>query len=123
MGIDARPLENAEKADVIFVCPGHQTAFDFAAEIAAPGATIVMFAPLSPGERLEVAPEAYFRDLTIRHSYSCGPSDTREAFSLIGAGVLRAEQVVSDFVAISELPAAYQRMKKAEILKPMVVFE
>jgi hypothetical protein len=36
---------------------------------------------------------------------------------------VRAEQVVTDFVAMEGLPTAYGRMKRGEILKAMVVFE
>ncbi|AIE85446.1 REP-associated tyrosine transposase [Fimbriimonas ginsengisoli] len=122
-GIDARLPDDAEPADVIFVCPGSQAAFDFAMRIANPGATIVMFAPLGPGEALAVPQEAYFRDITIRHSYSCGPEDTREAAEAIRDGKLKAEQVVSEFIGMDELPRAYGRMKRGEILKPMIVWD
>jgi len=121
-GIDARHPDDAQKADTIFVCPGSQIAFDFAMSIANPGATIVMFAPLGPGKSLVVPQEAYFRDIAIAHSYSCGPNDTRAAYEAIEAGKLRAEQVVSEFIDMKELPGAYVRMKNGEILKPMVVF-
>jgi L-iditol 2-dehydrogenase len=124
-GIDARHPDEAESgwAKTVYVCPGSQAAFDFAMRLVAPGATIVMFAPLGPGEDLKVPQAAYFNDLTIRHAYSCGPNDTREAAEAIRAGKLRAEQVVSDFVEIDELPRAYLEMKRGEILKAMVVFE
>jgi L-iditol 2-dehydrogenase len=121
--IDARHPDQAEPASVVFVCPGSQGAFDFAMRIAAPGATIVMFAPLGPGEALTVPQEAYFKDIRICHSYSCGPDDTRAAATAIRAGVIRAEQVVSHFVGMEELPAAYGKMKRGEILKPMVVWQ
>jgi len=120
--IDARHPDQAEEADVIFVCPGSQAAFDFALKIAAPGGTIVMFAPLAPGEDLRVPQAAYFKDISILNSFSCGPDDTEAAADAIRAGALRAEQVVSHFIEMNELPTAYARMKAGEILKPMVVF-
>jgi L-iditol 2-dehydrogenase len=123
-GVDARHPDAAElgQASAVFVCPGSQAAFDFGVRLAAPGTTVVMFAPLGPGEDLRVPQQAYFNDLTIRHAYSCGPRDTQEAAAAIRAGKLRAEQVVSDFVGMNELPAAYAKMKRGEILKAMVVF-
>lgn len=122
-GLEARYPDDADPADTVFVCPGSQAAFELALHLAKPAATIVMFAPLPPGEPLRVPAEAYFRDLRIIHSYSCGPNDTREAVAQIRALGLWAEQVVSDFITIEELPAAYKRMKSAEILKPMVLFQ
>ena len=123
VGIDARLPEAHEPADVVIVCPGSQVAFDFAFRIAGPASTIVMFAPLPPGEALIVPQEAYFKDLTITQSYSCGPDDTKTAANLIRAGRLKYEQVISHVIGIDELPAAYLRMKNGEILKPMVVFD
>jgi L-iditol 2-dehydrogenase len=122
IGLDAGHPNEATPADVVFVCPGSQAAFDFAMSIVEPEGTIVMFAPLSPGQSLQVPQEAYFRDIAIRNSYSCGPNDTRAAAQAIRDGKLRAEQVVSNFIGIEELPEAYLAMKKGEILKPMVVF-
>jgi len=121
-GLTAEDPNHADPADVVFVCPGTQGAFDFAVSIAKPGATIVMFAPLAPSQVLHVPQDLYFRDIKIAHSYSCGPTDTQAAAEAIRGGRLRAEQVVSNFIGIDELPAAYQHMKEGSILKPMVVF-
>jgi len=123
IGIDARLPGATEPADAIFVCPGSQAAFDFAYGFTQAVATIVMFAPLPPNENLVVPQQAYFQDLTIAHSYSCGPDDTKAAAGLIRAGRLKYEQVISHVIGIDELPAAYLRMKNGEILKPMVVFD
>ncbi|MEZ0325059.1 MAG: alcohol dehydrogenase catalytic domain-containing protein [Fimbriimonas sp.] len=122
-GLDARTPDAFEEADTIFVCPGSQPAFEFALQMTNPGATIVMFAPLPPGEPLRIPSEAYFKDLRITHSYSCGPDDTREAADIIRGLGMWAEQVVSHFIGIDELPQAYQAMKRGEILKPMVLFD
>lgn len=122
IGLAAREPSTEEKFDSIFVCPGSQAAFDFALQLAAPGATIVMFAPLPPNESLKVSMEVYFQDLKIVHSYSCGPTDTQAAADAFRGGMIRAEDVVSDFIAIEELPLAYGKMKRGEILKPMVQF-
>lgn len=115
-------LDSEARFDRVFVCPGSQAAFDFAFTIARPGARIVVFAPLPPTERLQVPSEAYFKDIEILHSYSCGPDDTAQAENYLAGGAFCAEQVVSDFIAIDDLPAAYGKMKAGEILKPMVLF-
>jgi L-iditol 2-dehydrogenase len=110
------------KHDVVFVCPGTQEAFDAAVRLVQPGGRICMFAPLPPDTSLAVPHELYFRDIAILSSYSCGPEDTKAAWELIGKGILKAEQVVSHFIKLDELPAMYLAMKRGEILKPMVVF-
>lgn len=107
--------------ETVYVCPGSQAAFDAAFQMVVPGGTIVMFAPLAPGQSLSVPQEAYFQDIRICHAYSCGPQDTHNAAEAIRQGKLRAEQVVSQFIAMEDLPQAYQDMKAGKILKPMVV--
>lgn len=122
LGLDARPLEDSSSADVVYVCPGSQNAFDFALSIVRPGGTIVMFAPLAPSQELKLPQDIYFRDIKVAHSYSCGPMETLDAVRAIRSGKLKAEHVVSSFIGIDELPAAYEEMKAGRILKPMVVF-
>lgn len=122
LGLRAAPNDAAEPSRWVFVCPGSQAAFDFALSIVQPGGTIVVFAPLPPGEDLRIPQAAYFKDLAIRNSYSCGPSDTRAAYGLIRQGRVKAEQVVSSFIGMDALPEAYASMKRGRILKPMVLF-
>jgi L-iditol 2-dehydrogenase len=122
LGMDAYASNCCQMYDVIYVCPGSQQAFDDALEYVQPGGTIVMFAPLPPQEDLVVPQEAYFHDLTIRHSYSCAQPDVLAAINIIRAGRVTAEQVVSHQISLDELPAAYQAMKAGQILKPMVLF-
>ncbi|MBS1703872.1 MAG: alcohol dehydrogenase catalytic domain-containing protein [Armatimonadetes bacterium] len=123
-GLDARANDESEAGshDVVFVCPGTQEAFDAAVKMVQPGGRICMFAPLAPDKPLAMPQELYFRDIAVLNSYSCGPEDTKAAWELIGKGILRAEQVVSHFIKLDELPAMYRLMKSGEILKPMVVF-
>jgi len=122
-GLHAEHPEKAEPASCVYVCPGSQGAFDFAMQLARPGATIVMFAPLAPSQELRLPQDIYFRDIKLVHSYSCGPDDTAMAVQAIKGGRLKAEQVVSHFIGIDELPVAYEDMKAGRILKPMVLFE
>jgi L-iditol 2-dehydrogenase len=123
LGLDARPPEGAVPADVVFVCPADERALGQALAMAAPGARVVLFAPMPPpGPTPVPLPDIYFRDLELLNCYSCGPDDTREAAGWLRQGRAHAEQVVSHFVRIEELPQAYRAMKLAEILKAMVVF-
>lgn len=123
IGLTAKPPEPGERYPTVFVCPGSQEALDFALSIAAPDATVVLFAPLPPGAtaRLDLN-ETYFRDLRLVTSYSCGPKDTRTAYGVLAAGLVHPEQVVSDFVDLDDLPTAYEAMQRGEILKAMVRF-
>lgn len=123
LGFDARDPSQGQPADLVYVCPGGKEAFDFAASIIEPGGTIVLFAPALPGEEVGVDfHRFYFMEVRIANCYSCGPSDTQLAAQWLRGGQVKAEQVVSDFIPIDDLPDAYEKMKRAEILKAMVVF-
>lgn len=127
LGINAKSaLEELETSrdsfESVFVCPGSQKAFDLALSLVRPGGTIVMFAPLAPNEDLRVPQAAYFKDVRLLQSYSCGPEDTQRALARFQSGQLRAEQLVDRFASLDELPELYVKMRGGEILKPMVVF-
>jgi L-iditol 2-dehydrogenase len=123
LGLDASHSDAATTADIVIVCPGNADALALATRMVAPGGTIVLFAPMPPTgpTRLDLN-GLYFKDARLVSSYSCGPTDTAAATELIRAGTIRAEQVVSDFIRLDELPKAYQAMKAGEILKAMVMF-
>jgi L-iditol 2-dehydrogenase len=79
---------------------------------------------MPPGEPFPFSQElAYFKEIKIIPTYSCGPEDTRAAYELLVQGAIRAEQVVSDFVKLESLPETYQQMRDGAILKAMVVFD
>ena len=106
------------------VCPGTQSALDFAMRIAAPQSRIILFAPMPPGAPVSLDWDSlYFREISLMPSYSCGPLETKAAMAAIREGKVRAKDVVTHFIGIEELPGAYQAMKKGEILKAMVIFE
>jgi L-iditol 2-dehydrogenase len=124
MGLKAVPPQVMPPCEVVVVCPGTIPALDFALKIAEPEPRIVLFAPLAPGEKAELDLHGlYFQDLTLICSYSCGPRDTAAAAQVIREGRVKAEQVISHFANLDEIPGLYQMMKAGEILKPMVVFE
>ena len=122
LGLTARHPDKKVIAETVYVCPGSQGAFDLATSIVQPEGTILLFAPLAPSQDLKLSQDLYFRDIKVVHSYSCGPNDTLAAANAIREGRLKAEQVISNFINIDQLPAAYEEMKAGRILKPMVLF-
>jgi L-iditol 2-dehydrogenase len=110
-------------APFVFVFPGTPGAMQTALEIVEPGGTIVMFSPFAPGDQLSLDwDQIYFKEITLTPSYSCGPNDTAEAAKFLRDQRIRAEQVVSDFIGLDELPLAYEAMRRGDILKAMVMF-
>jgi L-iditol 2-dehydrogenase len=65
----------------------------------------------------------YFDDVNLVTSYSCGPTETREALSMIEAGAATAEKVVTHRFPIEEASEAYRLTAEArDSLKCLVVF-
>jgi L-iditol 2-dehydrogenase len=113
-----------EGADVVICGPGVASAMHSAIAAAGPAGTVVMFTPFSPETPLTLDPERfYFGDLRLVASYSCGPEDTKAALELIANGVVSAEKIGAKLVALDAVPHAYQQLARAEIIKPIVVFE
>lgn len=109
--------------DVVIVCPGSANALDQAFEMIAPGGRILLFSPLPPAQLYQVdLDKQYFKDFELIASYSCGPEDTALSTKWLKEGKVVAEDVVSHFVKLTDLPAAYKEMKDMNILKVMVEF-
>lgn len=122
-GLHAVPPEAAENSEVVIVCPGSEPALSLALSLAEPDPRICLFAPMPPETITGLDLHGlYFRDLTLTCSYSCGPRETRKAKELLEQGLFRAEQVVSEFITLDELPDRYLAMKEGRTLKPMVMF-
>lgn len=118
------PDDGYTGADVVICGPGTPEALRNAFAAAAPGGTVVMFTPLEPSVQFTFDPnDLYFRDVRFVPSYSCGPPDTRAALELIERGVVTAEKLGATFYQLEETPAAYEALRRGEILKPIVTFE
>jgi L-iditol 2-dehydrogenase len=110
-------------ADVVICGPGTAPAMKAACAAAAGGGTVVMFTPFPPEVPIAIDPTPfYFGDLRLVASYSCGPTDTREALALIEGGVVTAERVGASLISLDDVPRAYRELAEARIVKPIVCF-
>jgi len=111
-------------ADLVVVGPCSVGAIETGISCVAPGGTVLMFTPVTPGDVLELSPnDLYFRDINIVTSYSCGPPDTAEALALIETGVVTAEKLVTHRFSIEQTEEAYRLTAEArDSLKCLVVF-
>jgi L-iditol 2-dehydrogenase len=110
--------------EAVICGPGSTTALGHAVDTVANDGTVLMFTPIEPEARFAFDQSgAYFRDVRLVASYSCGPNDTREALRLVAEGV-----VTSRLLEVSEFPfpnvaAAYAAMQAADVLKAIVTFQ
>lgn len=95
-------------ADVVFVIPTAPSAVLPAIEAAAPAARVVFFSPVAPDTVWPIAPHTpYFRDLTLRFSYSSGPLETRRALDLVASGALPVERLVTHRLPLERAAEAF----------------
>jgi len=116
-----RDATGGEGADVVIVGPGSTEALDAAAGAVGAGGTIVIFTPLAPGETWPLpVGEFYFKDVGVVASYSAGPSDTREALTLLARGLDVAELFTHRF-ALADVAQAYGLVERAQEALKVVV--
>ncbi len=111
--------------DLVIVGPGSIEAMESGLETVGSGGTVLLFTPEEPGKRLALDPyDLYFRHITLTTSYSSGPPDTREAFDLIGAGVVTAEKLVTHRYPLERAAAAFRTVADAgDSIKTVVTID
>lgn len=109
--------------DLVICGPGTPAALHAALAAVCSGGCVVMFTPLDPAERFAFdMNDFYFRDIRLIASYSCGPSDTREALEILRAGIVSAEKLGTTEYSLAEVSTAYQALLEGKIIKPLITF-
>jgi len=116
-------VTNGAMADVVIVGPGSGKVIRAGIAAAGKGATVVQFTATPPGEEMAVQPhDLYFNETRLIPSYSCGPDDTRQAFELVGRGVLNAKELVTHRFPLARINDAFAQAQQPESLKVVVTF-
>jgi len=99
----------------VFVCPGKAEVLAEASGLAAPGGTLLMFTMAAAQERLSLPlQELYFREVSVVPSYSCGPSEMKEALDLLVSRRVSVDDLVTHRFPLSQARQAFARAKEAE---------
>ncbi|MGD9694353.1 MAG: alcohol dehydrogenase catalytic domain-containing protein [Thermoleophilia bacterium] len=108
-------------ADRVFVCTANRAAIAASLHLAAPAATVQLFAPTPPGELVPLDLGAvFFREVSLQSTYSAGPLDTRDALDLIASGAVDAESLVSHRLPLAEVEEAFRLARSGEAVKVVV---
>jgi L-iditol 2-dehydrogenase len=118
-----RGLTGGEGADVVVVGPGNPEAIDAGYRSAAPGGTVVLFTPAPPDDVWPLpVHDAYFREISVVPSYSCGPDDTAEALALLESGLsLEAEELITHRLSLDQAAYGYRLVREATDALKVVV--
>lgn len=108
--------------DFVVIGPGQPDVIRQALEYVRPGGTAILFTPTSTGALMPLdLGEIYFREVSLIPSYSCGPDDTRQAYSWLCAGRLRPESLVTHRFPLQEVQQAYYTARQGgAVLKVLV---
>jgi len=116
-----RAATDGDGADVVIVGPGSLEAIQAGFDAAGPGSTLVLFTPTEPAARWPLpVHDAYFREVSVVPSYSCGPADTREALALIRGG-LPVETLITHRLPLDDALEGYRLVREATEAVKVVV--
>jgi len=104
-----------DMAEIVIVGPGSIDAMELGLRCVARGGTVVLFTTSTPDAPLTVFPhQLYFNEISLVPSYSCGPTDTREALRHIQGGVVTAEKFITHRFPFMALHDAYRNAAAAQ---------
>ncbi len=116
-----RTATDGDGADIVIVGPGSLEAMQAGFEAAGPASTVILFTPTEPDARWPFpVHEAYFREISVVPSYSCGPDDTREALRHIRDG-LPVESLITHRLSLDEADEGYRLVREATDALKVVV--
>ncbi|NPB03786.1 MAG: alcohol dehydrogenase catalytic domain-containing protein [Thermotogae bacterium] len=108
----------------VFVNPGTLAAVKSALSFVRRGGSLVLFAPLPPGSRLDLDfNRLYFDEITLIPSYSAGPDDTRIAINLISEGAVRPSRFITHRIPLSRIDEGFRLAKDPDVIKIMVTVQ
>lgn len=111
----ARRLTGGSGFDFVLVGPGKRDVVAEAFRSVAPGGTLLLFTMAPPEEEWPLSlHDAYFAEISVIPSYSCGPDDTREALEWIAGGRVAVADLVTHRFPIGEAVRAFARARKPE---------
>jgi L-iditol 2-dehydrogenase len=118
-----RSLTGGVGADLVVVTAGNQRIMEQALALAAKGGTVLLYAPLPPGDTIPVdVHDLLFFEKTLVTTYSCGPDDTRVALEFIRNGRVQTKGLITHRFGLDEVGEAVQLAGEAgESLKVVVV--
>jgi (R,R)-butanediol dehydrogenase/meso-butanediol dehydrogenase/diacetyl reductase len=116
---DVRSLTDGEGADVFFDAAGSAALGPALTSYVRRGGTIAMVAAHAHPVAFDLA-DVMFRELTLVGQRAYLPADVRAAVTMLGDDVDALSPLVTDRVAVGDVPAALERVRAGEGLKTVV---
>jgi L-iditol 2-dehydrogenase len=117
-----REEQNESKLyDYIYLCAGANSTVDLAIKHARNGATITVFAS-TPGETYFSNNDIYYKELTIKGSYSPNLEDLQEALKLISDNKIKVDDLISHKTSLENLGTTIKKAKAENGIKVLLEF-
>jgi L-iditol 2-dehydrogenase len=98
----------------VLVTPSAQPAMDLGFALAAPGATVLLYAPWQPDKTWALnMNKLLFGEITVTGTYSASPHDTRRALALMTEGQLDPNVLITHRFPLAEADKAWHLTKAA----------
>ncbi|UCH70254.1 MAG: zinc-dependent dehydrogenase [Candidatus Bathyarchaeota archaeon] len=111
-------------ADVIIVTAPNAEAVTEGLKTCRRGGTVCLFAPTPPSTQVSVSPRRlFFSEIRIVPSYSTSHIETRTALKLISSGKIKAKELITHRLPLSETSEAFKTAAKGECLKVVILNE
>jgi len=97
------------KADVVLLCSSAESAVTQAWRCVDDGGVIILFTVPGPDREVVVPVNDFWtREITIRTSYYCGPSDIAEALRLIESGAVIVDDLITHHFPLGDIARGFQ---------------
>jgi len=118
-----RSLTGGLGADLVIVTAGSKRVMEEALKLAGKGGTVLLYAPLPPGDTVSVdVHELLFSEKTLVSTYSCGPDDTRIALEFLRSHRVQTRGLVTHRYGLAEVGEGVRLAGEAgESLKVVIV--
>ncbi len=109
-------------ADAVFVIPTGDEVVRAALQSAGGAAHVVLYSPIAPAKVWAFEPSVpYFRDQTLRFSYSSGPTETRRALALLEEGLVDLARFVTHRLPLARAAEGFELAARGgEALKVLI---
>lgn len=106
----------------VLVTPSKIPVIQFGFDLVAPGGTLLMYGPPQVGEALPIdANRLFFKEITLRGTYSAAPYDIQRTMSMLANGVINADDLITHRFPLDEAQEAWNLTRAAgDSLKVMV---
>lgn len=107
-------------ADVVIESAGYVSTFARAIELARIGGRVMVFGTMTETEGAVPFYDLYYKELQISNPRAAKPEDFPVAISMVAAGSIRLEPLVTDRFPLREVASAFAAMDRPDALKVLV---